>query len=67
MINTIVTVNVICAFLSAKWAMELGFNQFRQLVHFLGGLLLGPFVLLILYVRLLYKAKAEGESSAKLL
>lgn len=65
MVNTIVTSNVVCAIVSAKWAMELGFSQIRQLLFLIGGLILGPIMLLILYVRLLYKSKAEDKSSGK--
>ena len=50
-----------CAILSAKWAMELGFSQFRQVLWGVAGLLLGPLALLILYVRLLYARQAGGE------
>lgn len=50
-----------CAILSAKWAMELGFSQLRQLLWGVIGLLLGPLALLILYVRHLYARQARGE------
>ncbi len=53
-----------CAIISARWAMDLGYNQTRQLIFGFGGLLLGPLMLLVLYVRLLYQAKAEGKSAA---
>jgi hypothetical protein len=49
---------LVSAILSAKWAMELGFSQFRQLLWGIAGLFLGPLVLLILYVRLLAPAPA---------
>lgn len=61
--QTIVMGNMICALICAKWAMELGFSQFRQLLFLIGGLILGPIMLLILYIRLLYKVKAGGRSS----
>jgi hypothetical protein len=46
-------VNLIAAILCAKWAMELGFSQFRQLLWGFAGLVAAPLVLLILYVRLI--------------
>ena len=48
-------VHLIAAIICAKWAMELGFNQVRQLLWGIGGLIAAPLVLLILYVRLLSK------------
>ena len=54
-----------CAIISARWAMDLGYSQFRQIIFGVGGLFLGPLMLLILYVRLLYKAKEEGKPCAK--
>lgn len=56
-----------CAVISAKWAMDLGYGQSRQMVFGIGGLILGPLMLLILYVRLLYQAKAEGKPAAKMI
>lgn len=44
---------VICAIISGKWAMELGFSQFRQLLWSIAGFCLPPIVLLVLYVRML--------------
>ena len=49
-----------CAIISAKWAMELGFSQARQLIWGLGGLILGPLILLVLYIRLLYKVEGPA-------
>ena len=46
--------------------MDLGYSQFRQIIFGVGGLFLGPLMLLILYVRLLYKAKEEGKPCAKI-
>lgn len=45
----------ISAVVAGKWAMELGFNQFRQLLWMIAGLMLGPLALLVLYVRMLYQ------------
>ena len=55
----------VCAIISAKWAMDLGYSQFRQTIFGIGGLFPGPLMLLILYIRLLYKAKEEGKPCAK--
>ena len=43
----------VCGIISAKWAMELGFSQLRQVIWGVAGLLLGPVALLLLYIRLL--------------
>jgi len=59
MTEALIGVNVLCALISAKWALELGFNEGRQLLFLIGGLLLGPLMLLILYIRLQYKYRAE--------
>jgi hypothetical protein len=46
-------------FIAAKWAVDLGFSQFRQLLWGLAGLVAAPLVLLILYVRSIsYAAEA---------
>jgi hypothetical protein len=45
---------IVCAIISGKWAMELGFSQFRQLLWIIAGLLFPPLVLLVLYVRMLH-------------
>ena|ERR1035438_4979865 len=55
-----------CAVISARWAMDLGYGQSRQILFGIGGLLFGPLMLLILYVRLLYQAKADGKPAAKI-
>jgi hypothetical protein len=49
-------VAVICAIVCARWAMELGFSQFRQLLWGIFGLVAGPLAMLCLYVRLLRTA-----------
>ena len=49
-----------CAILSAKWSMELGASQLRQLLWGVAGLLLGPLALLFLYVRHLQARQANG-------
>jgi hypothetical protein len=55
-----------CGIISARWAMDLGYSQSRQVLFGLGGLIFGPLMLLVLYVRLLYQAKAQGKPAAKL-
>lgn len=57
--NSLAWMNAISAVIAAKWAMELGFNQFRQLLWGIAGLFAGPLVLLILYVRMLYRQQDE--------
>ena len=52
---------LVCAIICARWAMELGFSQFRQLVWGVAGLFAGPLVMLILYVRLLRTAPAPAQ------
>jgi len=59
MTEALIGANVLCALISAKWALDLGFSEGRQLLYLIGGLLLGPFMLLILYIRLQYKQRAE--------
>jgi hypothetical protein len=59
MTEALIGANVLCALISAKWALDLGFSEGRQLLYLIGGLLLGPFMLLFLYIRLQYKQRAE--------
>ena len=59
--------NLVCAVICAKWALDLGYTQFRQILFLFGGLLLGPLMLLILYTRLVYKARLEGQRSGDIL
>ncbi len=64
--NTIIVSNVSSAMICAKWALDLEFSQSRQLVCAIGGLFLGPIMLLILYVRLVRKAKMEGRAGGNI-
>jgi hypothetical protein len=48
-----VYIHVVAAIVCAKWAMELGFSQLRQLLWGIAGLVAAPLILLILYVRLI--------------
>jgi len=57
--NGLVLMMFVGAVVSAKWAMELGFNQFSQLLWAIAGFFFGPLVLLILYVRFLYKHRDD--------
>jgi hypothetical protein len=63
----IVVSNVSCAIISAKWALDLGYSQIRQILFLIGGLILGPVMLLILYIFLVNKAKKEGATGGKIL
>jgi hypothetical protein len=64
--EAIVVANLTCAIVCAKWALELGFSQLRQILVLIGGLLFGPLTLLILYVYLIRKAKSEGQPGSKI-
>ena len=65
MINSIAVGNLVCAIVCAKWALELGYSQIRQVLFLFGGLFFGPLTLLILYVYLVQKAQKEGRPGAK--
>ena len=58
--ETVVLLNLSCAVICAKWALDLGLSQIRQLMFLIGRIFLGPIMLLILYVRLVNKTKKEG-------
>jgi hypothetical protein len=45
--------NLLGAIIAAKWAMDLGWSQFRQLIWGIAALVAAPLVLLILYIRLI--------------
>jgi hypothetical protein len=49
--NTIAILNLICGLVSTKWVLDLDFSQTRQLIFMFGGFILGPIILLVLYVR----------------
>ena len=61
----VVLSNLSCAVISAKWALDLGFSQLRQVIFLIGGAVFGPIMLLILYVFLVNKAKTEGGAGGK--
>jgi len=65
MVKTIAGINIVCAIISAKWAMEMGFSQGRQVLYLIGGLLMGPLMLLILYSYLLNKKQKEKGVDAR--
>ncbi|HOL94520.1 MAG TPA: hypothetical protein PLH79_09255 [bacterium] len=65
--EAIIVSNFSCAMISAKWALDLGFSQVRQILFLIGGLLLGPVMLLILYIFCVQKAMKEGGSGGKVL
>ena len=54
-------VALLSAIISAKWAMDLGFSQGRQVLLGIGGLILGPLIPLVLYIYLLYAAKGSAK------
>jgi hypothetical protein len=58
--EAIVTSNVSCAINCAKWALDLNYSQPRQILFGIGGLILGPIMLLILYVFLINKAQMKS-------
>lgn len=59
MTQALISGNVICAFISAKWALDLGYSEGRQILYLFGGLLIGPLMLLILYISLQYKDREK--------
>ncbi|MCU0915113.1 MAG: hypothetical protein MUC88_11190 [Planctomycetes bacterium] len=67
MMNSVLVGSLFCAIVCAKWALELGYSQTRQILFLAAGLLFGPLLLLILYVYLIEKARKEGRSGAQLI
>ena len=61
--NTVILTNIACSIIWAKWALDLGYSQSKQIIWGLGGIFFGPLIMLLLYIRLIYKAKSEGSSS----
>jgi hypothetical protein len=61
MIEIIAVTNLSIAIICAKWALELGFSELEQLFILFVGLFLGPLVLLMLYIRLIYATKAKAK------
>ena len=66
MIKAVAVSNVTCAIVCAKWALDLGFSQLRQILFLIGGLLFGPLVLLILYVYLINRARSGGQPGGRI-
>lgn len=64
--STIAGVNIVCAIICAKWAMELEYSQLRQLLFLIGGLILGPIMLLILYSCFLNKKLKEKKAEEQI-
>jgi hypothetical protein len=50
MLEAIIVSNLTCGIICAKWALDLGFSQVRQVLLLIGGWLFGPLTLLILFV-----------------
>ena len=57
--NTMAILNLICGLASTKWALDLDFSQTRQLIFMFGGFILGPIILLVLYVQHINKSKKQ--------
>ena len=57
-------IGVITAIIAAKWAMELGFRQTRQLLWAVAGFLVPPVALLALYVRSVRQCAKDGKPAA---
>jgi hypothetical protein len=53
-------IQLVAAIVCAKWAMELGFSQPRQLLWGIAGFVAAPLILLILYVRLIRHTAATA-------
>ena len=66
MMESIAVANVICAIVSAKWALELRVSQLRQFLFMIAGLVFGPLTLLVLYVYFIEDAKKRGWAGGKL-
>ncbi len=54
-----------CAVLAAKWALDLGFRQSRQVLWAIAGLAFGPLALFLLYVQMVQKYQAEGRPAGR--
>lgn len=65
--ESIVVSNLACSIICAKWALDLGFSQIRQILFLIGGLLLGPIMLLILYVFLVNRTRQAGGAGGKMI
>jgi hypothetical protein len=65
--ESIILLNFACSIVCAKWALDLEYSQFRQIIWGLGGMLFGPFIMLLLYIRFIYLAKSEGSSSGNII
>ncbi|PKO19770.1 hypothetical protein CVU37_01895 [candidate division BRC1 bacterium HGW-BRC1-1] len=57
--------NLCCAIVSAKWSLELGYSQLRQMLIFAASLLLGPIVLANLYIYIVREAAKHGDKGAE--
>ena len=65
--ESIILTNFACSVVCAKWALDLGYSQSRQIIWGLGGMFFGPLIMLLLYIRLIYKSKSEGKSSGDII
>jgi hypothetical protein len=53
-------IGAITAMIAAKWALDLGYSQPRQLLWAIAGFFVPPLALLALYVRLVGHARPES-------
>jgi hypothetical protein len=58
-------IGLITGIVAGKWALELGFRQWRQLLWMIAGFVVPPLALLVLYVRLVRQAQAEGKPGGR--
>ena len=58
-------IGVVTAIIAGKWALELGFRQWQQLLWMIAGLVVPPLALLVLYVRLVRQARLEGKPGGR--
>ena len=47
---------LLCGVISARWALDLGFSQTSQFIWGVGGMMLGPLLPLLLYIRLVRRS-----------
>jgi hypothetical protein len=57
---TLPYIHLIAAIICAKWAMDLNYSRVGQLLWGIAGLVAGPLILLILYVRLIRRKAGWG-------
>jgi hypothetical protein len=58
-------IGIVTAIIAGKWAMDLGFRQWQQLLWMIAGLVAPPLALLVLYARLVRQARVEGKPGGR--